>query len=109
MLTFIDRDYKTIDVASKTAHSTFFRQNKSALSEFSPEKKQHRTIDRPQTSLMLEHRSKAPFATQRIKFVDESEVFNTERELQKNYRDDLSNYLQKKFRNFIVRKHDSKK
>lgn len=39
MLTFIDRDYKTIDIASKTAHSTFFRHNKSALSEFSPEKK----------------------------------------------------------------------
>jgi hypothetical protein len=39
MLTFIERDYKTIDIASKTAHSAFFRHNKSALSELSPEKK----------------------------------------------------------------------
>lgn len=81
MLTLIDRDYKTIDFASKTAHSTFFRQNKSNLLDLTPEKKYHRTIDRPQTSLMLEHRSKALFATQRIKFVDESEVINIEREL----------------------------
>jgi hypothetical protein len=99
------KNYSTIDQIPRTAIPGFDRQNKSTLDMYRTAKFSNSTAERPHTSFLLVHRLNTA-SKRKVRFADQSEIDSAEHDLERAFKPDLTSYLHKKFRNFLIRRHE---